>query len=151
VGDMGKNAQADHRGLFQTGILLLEKCGTGVACLSFVVMLVIIVVGTLARYFFNNPLSFVEEYSGYLLVVMGFLGMATALRREAHINVDIILRMLSQKAQARLDLADSCVAILVSAILFWVSLKFCYENYSITWFLNDRNPAVDTPAVHPLG
>ena len=126
-----KGTRNDYKGPFEKGMRFLEQGCTFVAFLSFIVMLVIIVVGTLARYFFNSPLSFVEEYSGYLLVVMGFLGMASALRRKAHINVDIVMRVLPKKAQARLDLVDSCFAILVSAILFWVSLKLCYENYSI--------------------
>jgi TRAP-type C4-dicarboxylate transport system permease small subunit len=120
-----------HRGPLEKGILFLEQCCILVAFLSFVVMLVIIGAGTLARYLFNSPLSFVEEYSGYLLVVMGFLAMAPALRKEAHINVDIVMKLLPTKAKVRLDLVNSCFAIFIAAILFWVSLKLCWENYSI--------------------
>jgi TRAP-type C4-dicarboxylate transport system permease small subunit len=121
----------NHRGPLEKGIVFLEQCCTLLAAISFVVMLVIIVAGTLARYLLNYPIPFVEEYSGYLLIAMGSLGMASALRREAHINVDVVMRVLPRKAQARLDMVDSCFAIFIAAILFWVSLKLCYENYSI--------------------
>ena len=120
-----------HRGPLEKGILFLEQCCTWVASLCFVVMLVISVAGTFTRYLFNSPLMFVEEYSGYLLVVMGFLAMAPALRKEAHINVNFVMKLLPTKAQVTLDLFNSCFAIFIAAILFWVSLKLCWENYSI--------------------
>jgi TRAP-type C4-dicarboxylate transport system permease small subunit len=132
MGNMEDKATSKaETGTLEKGVRFLEYCCTSVAFVAFVLILAIIVIGTLARYLFNYPLSFVEEYSGYLLVVMGFLGMASALRREAHVNVDVIMRAISRKAQAKLELADTCLAVFFSAILFWVSLRFCYENHSI--------------------
>jgi len=119
-----------YGGLLDKGIPFLEKCGIIVAMLSFVVMLIIISVGTMFRFLLSYPLSFVEEYSGYLLVIMGFLAIAPAFRRNAHVDVNIVTRLLPMKVKVRLKIVVTCLALFVAAILLWVSITLCWENYS---------------------
>jgi TRAP-type C4-dicarboxylate transport system permease small subunit len=119
----------DH-GVLERKINLLEKGCTFVASVAFVVMLVIIAVGTLSRYFLGRPLMFVDEYSGYLLVAMGFLAMVSAVKRDLHITVDIVTKALPEKPRAWLDVGAQCIGIFIAAVLFWLSLTFCYENYA---------------------
>jgi TRAP-type C4-dicarboxylate transport system permease small subunit len=125
-----RQEESGEKGFLERGVMRLEQGCTFIASLSFVVMLGIIVVGTLARYFFNYPFSFVDEYSGYLLVVMGFLGMAAALRRDAHITVDIVTNALPKKVRHWLDIGAHCLAVIIAAVLFWISMKLAWENYS---------------------
>jgi TRAP-type C4-dicarboxylate transport system permease small subunit len=119
----------DH-GVLEKKINLMEKACTFVASVAFVVMLVIIAVGTLSRYFLGRPLVFVDEYSGYLLVAMGFLAMVSAVKRDLHITVDIVTKALPEKPRAWLDVGTQFVSIFIAAVLFWLSLMFCYENYA---------------------
>jgi TRAP-type C4-dicarboxylate transport system permease small subunit len=117
-------------GFLERKIGLLEKGCTFAASLALVVMIAIIAFGTLCRYFLGLPFAFVDEYSGYLLVVMGFLAMVLALKRNAHITVDIVQRALPEKVRGWVDVGAQSMGILIAAVLFWLSLKLFYENYS---------------------
>jgi TRAP-type C4-dicarboxylate transport system permease small subunit len=127
------SAQAKNSdyGVLERKINLLEKGCTFIASVAFVVMVIIIAVGTLSRYFLARPLVFVDEYSGYLLVAMGFLAMVSAVKRDLHITVDIVTKAFPEKVRAWLDVGAQSIAILISAVLFWLSLTFCLENYTI--------------------
>jgi TRAP-type C4-dicarboxylate transport system permease small subunit len=126
------SAQTEDRdnGFLERKIGLLEKGCTFVASLACVGMIAIIAFGTLSRYFLGLPFAFVDEYSGYLLVVMGFLAMVLALKRNAHIAVDIVQRVLPEKVRGWVDVGAQCIGILIATVLFWLSLKLFYENYA---------------------
>jgi TRAP-type C4-dicarboxylate transport system permease small subunit len=124
-------AENSDNGGLERKIDLLEKGCTFVASVAFVVMVIIIAVGTVSRYFFSRPLVFVDEYSGYLLVAMGFLAMVSAVKRDLHITVDIVTKALPKRVSAWLEVAAQSIAILISAVLFWFSLTLCLENYTI--------------------
>ena len=126
---MSKTEDRDN-GFLERKIGLLETGCTFVASIAFVAMIAIIAFGTLCRYFLGLPIAFVDEYSGYLLVVMGFLAMVLALKRNAHITVDIVQRALPEKVRGWVDVGAQCIGILIAAVLFWLSLKLFYENYA---------------------
>ena len=125
------NPQTGDRdnGFLERKVGFLEKGCTFVASFAFVVMIAIIAFGTLSRYFIDLPFSFVDEYSGYLLVIMGFLAMVLALKRNAHITIDIVQRALPEKGRAWVEIGAQCIGLLIAAVLFWLSLTLFYENY----------------------
>lgn len=127
---MSTQTEDRDNGFLERKIGLLEKGCTFVASLAFVAMMAIIAFGTLSRYFLGLPFAFVDEYSGYLLVVMGFLAMVLALKRNAHITVDIVQRALPEKVRGWVDVGAQCIGILIAAVLFWLSLQLFYENYA---------------------
>jgi TRAP-type C4-dicarboxylate transport system permease small subunit len=131
VRNMGETKEkGGSRGFMERGIIRLEQCCTLLASFSLIVMLVIIAAGTLARYFFNRPLSFVDEYSGYLLIIMGFLAISSALRRDAHIGVEIVRAIFPERMRSWLDTGVFCLAVLIATTLFWIGLELCWESYS---------------------
>lgn len=117
------------KGFLERKVGLLEKGCTFLASFAFVVMIAIIAFGTLSRYFLGLPLAFVDEYSGYLLVAMGFLAMVLALKRNAHITVDVVQRALPEKVRGWVDVGAQSIGIFIAAVLFWLSLTLFYENY----------------------
>ncbi len=119
-----------QNGFLERKIGLLEKGCTMVASIAFVVMIAIIAFGTLSRYFLGLPFAFVDEYSGYLLVVMGFLAMVLALKRNAHITVDIVQRALPEKVRSWVDVGAHCIGLFIAIVLFWLGLTLFYENYA---------------------
>jgi TRAP-type C4-dicarboxylate transport system permease small subunit len=123
-------AEERGKGFLERKIGLLEKGCTFAASLALVAMIAIIAFGTLSRYFLGLPVAFVDEYSGYLLVVMGFLAMVLALKRNAHITVDIVQRALPEQVRGWVDVGAQCIGILIAAVLFWLSLRLFYENYA---------------------
>lgn len=72
-----------------------------------------IVVGTLGRYFFNKPILGVDEISGYLNALIGFLTLAYTLQEERHVRVDIVAKRLSHKVRSTLEIVTSTLALML--------------------------------------
>lgn len=121
---------------------VIEKTCTILASIFLVVMLVMIFVGTMSRYLLNHPFYFVEEYSAYLLVGMGYLSISYALKRNAHITVKVATNHLHTKTRSLVGMLTTCIAGCISGILFWYSLKLCATNFQI----NALSPTImETP------
>ena len=84
-------------------ITLLENICITLAGLFLALLLALIVPGTISRYLFNYPFNFVEEYSGYLFVGMGFLAFSYALRKGAHVSVTAGVKYLSYRTRTVLE------------------------------------------------
>ena len=87
-------------------------CAVAVAALAALVL--ITVVDVAGRYLFNKPLFGALEISEFLMLFIGFGGLAYAELRQAHIVVDFFVTVLPRRIQALLD----SVAALLGA-LFW--------------------------------
>lgn len=73
----------------------------------------------IARYVFNAPTIWAYEI-GYLMTGSSFLlGMAYALSRDAHIRIDVLSAMLSQRTKAVIDLV--CYVGLLIPFLAWLT------------------------------
>jgi TRAP-type C4-dicarboxylate transport system permease small subunit len=118
-----------NEGILRGLIKILLKICTFLAGVFLVVMLVIIVIGVLSRYVFNFPFYFVEEYSGYLMVGIGFLGTAYAFHKRAHVRVDTVSEMLPKRARAGLETITMFIGICIIAILLWYSVKLFLMDF----------------------
>jgi C4-dicarboxylate transporter, DctQ subunit len=85
-------------------------------------LFVIITAGVASRYLLNVPILGVDELSGYLNVLIGFLALGYALQGGKHVTVDIVTSKLSQRTRTVLYLISSIVAILLVAQLIRTSL-----------------------------
>ncbi|MBI3372984.1 MAG: TRAP transporter small permease [Betaproteobacteria bacterium] len=90
----------------------IAACAVAVAALA--ALVVVTAVDVAGRYLFNKPLFGAVELSEFLLVFIGFGGLAYAELRDAHITVDFFVTVLPRRVQA---LLESMAALLGS--LFW--------------------------------
>ena len=72
-----------------------------------------ITVGILGRYFFDKPILGVDEISGYLNVLIGFLALAFTLQEERHVRVDMLTKRLSHKVRSTLEIVTSALALIL--------------------------------------
>ncbi len=72
-------------------------------------LLIIVFIQFFSRYVLNSSLSWTEEIARYLLILLGFVGSVTCVRKRSHIYLEFFYRYLSPKAVKR-------VVILVSFI-----------------------------------
>lgn len=61
----------------------------------------VLFVNVVARYGFNNSFTWAEELTRYAIVWMVFVGGSVAARKGAHIGVDVLARLLGERAAAR--------------------------------------------------
>lgn len=76
------------------------------------VMLVFTFANVISRYFLHASISFTDEITSNLFVLLSIMGTAVAARRNAHLGLSIITDRLSEKARGR----AVCIANILSAI-----------------------------------
>ena len=115
-----------------------------VGCWAALAMVFLMIGAVFARYFFNIPLRFDAEYTGYLLVMISLVGAAYALQRGAHVNADLLYRPLPRSVQRWLNLVTDIVSMAVITLILYHSWNLAYTNLI-------RGVVANTPMQTPLG
>ncbi len=101
-------------------IAYLGYGGAAVGVVSILIVMSMIFLSVMLRYFFKVRLLFTTEYSGYLFAVVVYMGLAYAMRVEAHVNVDLISRRLPRRIRESLEVAYPLLALgLMSIYLYY--------------------------------
>lgn len=94
--------------------------------------LALIFVGVIMRYVFNNPLGFVEEISGYIIVWGIMVGTVVALRDNKHIRVDMLYQKFPPRLQKVTDIFSNVVGLLFALFLAYYGAKgIFFDEYSV--------------------
>jgi TRAP-type C4-dicarboxylate transport system permease small subunit len=92
----------------------------------------------LSRYVFQNPASFTDELSRYMLIWLGMLGSAYVAGKDEHLAIDIVLKKLEGKPRIRLQVfINSLVLIFALTVMVLgggnlVYITLILEQYSAT-------------------
>jgi tripartite ATP-independent transporter DctM subunit len=73
------------------------------AALAVLAEVVILLIGVVSRFVFNNPLTWGDELASIVFLWLAMLGTAVALRRGEHMRLTALLRWLSPTGRARAD------------------------------------------------
>lgn len=84
-------------------------------------MMAVIVVYVILRKL-GIGLYFVEEYSGYSLVFMAYVGLAYTYRTGGHIRVDFVFGRLKPEVRAVLEIAAIVAGLIILYMLSWETL-----------------------------
>ncbi|AFL85598.1 TRAP-type C4-dicarboxylate transport system, small permease component [Belliella baltica DSM 15883] len=99
----------------------------------------------LSRYIFQNPSSFTDELSRYMLIWLGMLGAAYVAGKNQHLAIDIVLRKLEGKAKMKLQILIN-VLIMVFAIAAMIlgGSNLVY----ITYLLGQKSATLQIPLAY---
>ncbi len=96
------------------------------ACMGIMAIMVAVSVKVVFRYLLVARLIGVDEITEIALLYITFLGAAWVLRREGHVNLDLLFIRLASKTQARLTVITSlfgaAVFLVFALIGTWVSI-----------------------------
>ena len=120
---------------------ILRRLGVGISYIinfisewppfiAVIALAAIIVISVTARYAFNFPFHFADEYSGYLMVLIVFLPLSFALRLGRHIRVDILIRYLPWRVVNYLDLVADIIALAVIVVLLVSSTQMTMKSFA---------------------
>ena len=109
---------------------LVSRWGGNLGAALIVVTAAIITVNCIARYVFNWPMMFVDEYSCYMLVALVYLGLGATLRAGKHVYVDMLVGKLPVPLQRAMSIATLGLGILPLAIMSWYSWKSFWSTYT---------------------
>jgi len=91
-------------------------------------MVIVIVIGVTFRYVLKLPLRFDAEYTGYLLIMIAFVGGAYALKAGAHVRVDIIVRTLPRRLHAWIQVVTDVISLGGMVVLLWFMWDMAFAN-----------------------
>lgn len=91
-------------------------------------MTAVILMEVAARYLFNSPFDWAGEVSRYLLIVLTFLGAATAWAGRDHIAITAIFLVVPARAARYLRLIVDVVVLLLGIALVWYGLAVSQQG-----------------------
>ena len=112
--------------------------------LAIMAMTLMIVVAVVFRYILKLSIAFDTEYTGYLLLIISFVGAAYALKVGSHVSVDFVTRLLPPRVQRWLQVVTDGVSLVCIILLV-------YYMYQLTFTNLGRGTVSVTPMETPLG
>ena len=110
------------------------------AALLVVAELALLLAGVVSRYAFHRPLYWVDELATVLLLWLGMLGAAVALRRGEHMRLTAFVRGASPATRAFVDVVVLVVIAAFALLLLGPTRAFVAAELDVTM------PALDLPA-----
>jgi TRAP-type C4-dicarboxylate transport system permease small subunit len=118
---------------------IFDKFNNGLIYFNGVLIISIMVLVTLdiiLRNVINFPIEYLDEFSGYSIVYMCFLGAAWVLRRDGHVSVDIVIDHLSARSR-------TIQKIVISILLAMMCLFLTYFGAGATYDVYTRGKYID--------
>ena len=75
------------------------------------------------RYFLDRSIVWSAELTGYILVHITFLSTTWLLKREGHVNVDIVLNQLNPQNRAFLNMSTSFLCVILCLAITWFTAE----------------------------
>jgi TRAP-type C4-dicarboxylate transport system permease small subunit len=72
-----------------------------------------------ARYFFNSPIQWAEEFSRYAFIWVVFLGAVVCTKQKRHIGIDSLVKVLPSHIQPWVNLAADLLTLVLMVIIIW--------------------------------
>lgn len=108
---------------------VLDTLGVIAGTLTILVMLVICYL-VVMRYIFHRPPAWIVELSEYLLLYITFFGAAWLLRKDGHVNVDIVLIFLPDSWKRALNVITAVLGTISCLILAGIGTWVTANNYT---------------------
>jgi len=110
------------------------------------VLMFMILVEVLTRYILQSPLSIAEEYGGYMLVAITFLGLGYTWKERGHVRVEWVINALSLKVQSWLRL----ITLIMATAFALIMIKASYDLVSYSYLFGTRSGSwLRTPLIWP--
>jgi len=104
----------------------------------FVLMSLATLANVIARYFFNNPIEWAEEFSRYAFIWVVFLGAAYCSKSNRHIVIDGLVLALPLGVRAWLQVAVDILTMVLMGTLV-------YYGWALTVFTTQPTSTLSVP------
>ena len=95
------------------------------------VILFFIVIEVASRAILNMPIMGVVEISGFLLVLVVFLGIAYVQLRKGHIRVDFLISRLSPRLASLHFMLTSIIILIIFSLIGYYGAKMTMQSYLV--------------------
>ena len=134
----------------------IEQVAYGVGYATGYILLGIIAltqIEVFTRYVMHQPLILCDEFGGYSLFAITFLGLAYCAKEKGHIRITFLVERISAKTSGRIRILTLCLALLYIGIASKVSWEFLFLSFkrgmkSNSWLMT---PLYWPQVVLPIG
>jgi TRAP-type C4-dicarboxylate transport system permease small subunit len=110
------------------------------------IMMVLVFVEVFMRYIFNKPPLIADEFAGYLLVAVSFLGIAYTHLVKGHVRITFLVNRVPPHVTLWLRL----ITLLISEAFIIVMCYASYEYLAFSVMINERSPSwLNFPLKYP--
>jgi TRAP-type C4-dicarboxylate transport system permease small subunit len=124
------------KNLFSLLAQKIESLNRGVyytASLAILLSAFVLTYEVIIRYILRAPTIWEIEFSVYLIIMATYLGAAYGLKDGAHININIVVRLLPNEVKRKLSLLTSLLSWAFCIILAWKGWEMWWEATSKGW------------------
>jgi TRAP-type C4-dicarboxylate transport system permease small subunit len=89
-----------------------------------------------ARYFFNQPIMWAEEFSRYAFIWVVFLGAVICTKRKRHIAIESLVQIMPREVQPFFHLSVDLLIMSLMAVIFYYGWLLTFSATQITATLN---------------
>lgn len=116
-------------------------------------VVVAVLIEVFMRYLVGQATTWAVETSQYALLYITFLGAAWALKREAHVTMDLVINSFSGKKQSLINSITSILGAIACLVLTWYSLLIVISYYESGFYYPSmlETPKVIVAAIVPPG
>lgn len=82
-----------------------------------------------SRYVLQNPLILADEFGGYALVAISFLGLAFCAQERSHIRITFAVERLPQRTSSWIRIGSLALGLAFIAMAAWVSWEFIGDSF----------------------
>jgi TRAP-type C4-dicarboxylate transport system permease small subunit len=118
---------------------ILDKMVDVLVVFLFLIIFASVLLQIFLRYLLNFPLTWSEELSRYLFIMVCFLGWTLATRNKSHIKVNLILDALPQKIRFTVKIFIQMLVLVFAVALIYLGSRMTYKSIdvpSITLFFS---------------
>ena len=123
---------------------LLDKLARWLTQATVGIMVVVVTIQVIWRYFLDNPLIWAEELARYALVWMTFIGAAVALRSGLLVCMDLVVTRFPQSVQKWVAVVVALANSALLALLFVYSISLV----NLPSVLTQKSPAMRIPMAY---
>lgn len=112
----------------------IERCVDALGAVTSwlaVVIVMLMAAAVVLRYLFSAGSVWEQELEWHLLAPLILFGMSYAMRHGEHVRVDVLYARFPPRSRHIVDLFSAILAIAVSALIIWYSLKYVQQAYVI--------------------
>jgi TRAP-type C4-dicarboxylate transport system permease small subunit len=114
----------------ETGVTALARLAAWVAALAVAAITGLLVVSSIKRYLFSNPIPETEELTSLLFLAMGLLAIPYGLARNRHVRIELAWQRFPIRWRSGLEALGLAIGALAVALLVretWQSTLFGYD------------------------
>jgi TRAP-type C4-dicarboxylate transport system permease small subunit len=109
---------------------LIRRLVSAVAATGLALLMFLIAVDVIGRYFFNYPVPGGYELTEYLMAIFVPLSIAICADHRTHVGVDMVVEKFSSKTQAKVDAVTLLITVALAAIMAWQCCVAVPESYT---------------------